>query len=234
MRLVGIFQAMSGFVAPAEEIAPPKGFNAREMVKEFVKRYQPAATPGIQQEIAVQFPAFPPFIFNSGTLESDGKRTSFNQLQVMPHIVGVQASTTDEADIVLADVITFLNDKFEFRINEKAISRRHFTVAVVEFDPKFSEAITKLKQIQVLIEGLLPDNGEDHPVHFKKLAFGRFSPHSEPSQNWETMNQSDFSIEARVGVPLSQNRFFCSAPLATKTFLEALRSIERILREQLH
>jgi hypothetical protein len=77
-------------------------------------------------------------------------------------------------------------------------------------------------------------NSKEDSFQLQRLAFGTVkrlqlqNPFIQQSQI-EIIEAAEYAIERRAGVPISENRYFCSAPLSTAEHIRTLEEIEKVV-----
>jgi hypothetical protein len=66
------------------------------------------------------------------------------------------------------------------------------------------------------------------PFRMKRILFGQEAGDIQTGNPFEALERQDFVIELRVQQELTENVFFCSAPLTTERHVEVLEQIEAI------
>ncbi len=139
----------------------------------------------------------------------------------------VMTITTEQADLVLKDLIRLLDETLGYRLRSSKKTQDYVSNIVVEFDRGLEEYIEKLANMACAINEARPGM---EAFNIKRLTFG-----TEDSQARDTLTAiqtTDFIIERRVGRPFEENRYFCSAPMTTRDHIRTLERIEAIARSE--
>jgi len=229
MKFIGNIQAIAGIHVPSEEFSPQDGASVRDIAVALGKKYKFAIAPGVGNQMSMPTNLLPQILFQSGSLELDGKNIAIGNLNLEATGLSIASSSTEEAEIVVDDVVKLLVSDFHFHLNSKHVIKRYLSNLIVEFEDGFLEKIPLIAAIQNLIDGILPTfPGAEPHVGFKRIGFGR-TP-EESVTGFENVQKSTFVIERRVGYPFEENRFYCSAPVQTKVHIETIEKIEQLVR----
>ena len=223
MRLVGYLQAISAMREKVEEYIPERGLAHRDLIELVRARYQFEIFPQIGQQLLI--PGTLLFQWGKFTTE-DGSSFAINQLTMRDDSDIVAATTTDQADAVLEDLVQALDDNLGYRLKtaNKIINR--VSNLVVEFDGGFDDYIVKMAAMANAINELRIGMPK---FNIKRIAFGHGGV--EPiADSLSAVERADFLIETRSGSPYQANRYFSSAPLRTAEHLALLERIEEIVR----
>jgi hypothetical protein len=222
MKLIGYLQGFSAIREKVEEYLPTTGVMPRDQIELVRARYQfqvfPQLAPGM----------LPPamMLFVVGKFPSDDAPFAINQLAMREDGDVVVATTTEQADTVLEDLVKLLDAKLGYRLSSSNKIISHLSNLVVEFDDGLENCIGKLSEIAKAINDARSGKPE---FNIKRLAFGQggIVDSTDPLVAVET---ADFLIERRSGTPYEANRYFCSAPMSTTEHLQLLERIEAIVR----
>ena len=221
MRLIGPLQGFAAFTEKEEEYQPETGTVQSDLIPFIANRYNfqsfPVLSPGTMPQ-----PVLP---FAGGKFVGEGQPFAIGQLLMTQNADVVVTVTTEQAELVLLDLVKALDENFGFRLGEASKRQLLLSNVVVEFDKGLEEYIGKLSQISDIINNL----GAEMPAfNIKRLAFGAgdiLVPANDPVA---VMQHADFLIERRQGSPYEANRYFCSAPMHTRDLIRALERIETI------
>jgi hypothetical protein len=231
MRVIGPIQGISAMRAFPEDYMPPKPPSLRDLLVAITSRYQFAAfpQPGAAATAAVR---------GGGTLEFLGGKfpdpeEGFSIARLIMALEGdvAIASSTDQSDLVLGDVGSFLDERFSFRLTASRKPVVHISIIVVELEDSFEDLIQPLATIETIINKSIHSPASRK---FRKFGFGS-------EQGWEMLGETqqvsidmiekmEFSIERRVNYPFSTNRYYCVAPMSTPDHIECLNEIESAIR----
>lgn len=225
MRLVGRLQGYAAYIELPEEYAPEKGTIQSDLIEFVRNRY------GFHG-----FPTPPPgsmplsmLLFGGGKF-TDGERSfSIGQLLMAQNADMVVTVTTEQAEIVLNDLVAALDQKLGYRLATANKQKLLLSNVVVEFAPGLEENIDKLSKMASVINELRPGKS---PFNIKRLAFGEGDVQGLSNDPIAIVRNADFLIERRQGLPYETNRYFCSAPMHTEDHIQALERIEAIAAEK--
>jgi hypothetical protein len=226
MKLIGYMHGIAAFRETIEEFQPERGVIQRELVDLVRTTYDFQAFPIIQ-------PGAPPLqvlSFSGGKFTSrrqDAHEDSFAIGQLAMTLEGdaVITVTTEQADLVLDDLIRLLDKKLGFHLESSKKTKLYVSHVVVEFDKGLEEFISKLARIADIINETRP--GIER-FNLKRIVFGM--PDRAIQDTITRLQMTDFLIERRVGRPFEENRYFCTAPMPTRDHIRALERIEAIAR----
>ncbi len=222
MRVVGFINAIVAYREKAEEYGPERGVILSDLIEIIRTAYSfqsfPTIPPGQM--------AAPTLTFGSGKFSDERGDFGVGAIVMEPTADIVLATTTDQAELVLNDLIHRLDKMVGFRLTQTAKKPVYLSNLVVEFDGELNKHIEKLGLILRAINEAHPN---ESPLGFKRLAFGTPIMHVAPDQI-TTLEQNDFIIERRVQEPFKSNRFYCSAPMKTQDHVKVLQQIEKIAK----
>jgi hypothetical protein len=224
MRLIGSLQGYAAFSEIGEEYQPTKGVVQNELIQLVVNRY------GFQG-----FPVLPPgtmpqplLVFGGGKFISGDQSFAISQLAMLPNADIVVAPTTEQAELVLNDLATALDEHLGFRLHTSTKRVMFLSNIVIEFDRGVEEYINAFRGMVAAINKTrkgLPQ------FNIKRLAFGvGADPPPQANDFLHVMERADFVIERRQGSPYEANRYFCSAPMRTSDHIRVLEEIEAAAR----
>jgi len=138
---------------------------------------------------------------------------------------------TEIADMALDKFSEVLDTHLNSRYRNVARPRLHLSTLVVQFDSGFLHNLDPVASISEIVTRHIDPRTRDarfaaKNFNVKRLSFGAEPGDVQTSNLLEALERADFTIEARVQHDLSENVFFCSAPLTTDSHLEALAEIE--------
>jgi hypothetical protein len=210
-------QSLQLFVA--EEVRPSSGLYLPDLIRKISEKYAFAVVPTNFETIMREGAKY-----KEGRFVTEGRTIAIKELGFF--VDGVLAVTwnTDDAEIVLNDLIIWAAQNFGFREPRTKLPRRFVSSVVVEFDVEFSKAITVFDELREGLTTAIKKNyGDDPEINASKITFSADPTTLRPQTTFE------FNIERRAGRPFSENRYFSSATLPTASHLDLLGAFERRL-----
>ncbi len=222
MKFIGHINAIAAFREALEEYQPEQGVVQQDVVELVRSTYHFQAFP------ILQLGAQPPLMlsFMGGKFEADGQKFAIGQLLMTQEGDVVTAVTTEQADLVLDDLIRLLDETLGFRLRSSKKTKNYVSNVVVEFDRGLEEYIEKLANMACAINEARPGM---EAFNIKRLAFGT-KDRLQPRDTLTAIQTTDFLIGRRAGRPFEENRYFCSAPMTTHDHIRTLERIEAIAR----
>lgn len=208
-------RAQQSFVA--DEVNPPGGLYLGGAIRLISERYSFGLTPSIEDAQVKGA------VFKNGRLVSGSQTTNIQEIGVLNDAVYATAQNTTMADFVLDDLFTWAEHAIGLRPPITKIPRRYGNAAVVEFEANFDGRLNFFDELINSYSGMLTSlYDEDVSVSIHQFGF------AVDSSGVKTAINSNFTVERRIGMPFSSNRFFCIAPLKTEMHIELLEKFERI------
>lgn len=200
----------------AEEVRPPSGMYLPDMLRAIVDRYAFASAPTLEDA------AKEGAKFKAGRLVQNSHLIEVKDLGVFSDGILVICWNTDDANIVLNDLITFAQDRFGFRNAITRFPLRFASSVVVDFEESLDNALSTLQELRNdLGRAARRAYGLSVEVMSSRVTLA-VDPATLPPHT-----TIDFMIERRLGVPFSLNRYFSAAPLPTGVHLELLSNLEK-------
>lgn len=135
-------------------------------------------------------------------------------------------TTTDDADLILDDLIGWVSEKFGVDKTIAFPSAYHNQLEFA-FDRPISAGFARLQEIGSMITNLVVGYGLKECPTFE---LGSFSMHFDTTKTAALKPLPTlFAIERRVGSSWTDNKYFSPAPLKTKDHKAVLEQLERIL-----
>lgn len=201
-----------------EELRPFSGIYLPGLIAAIAERYSFGAVPSLND--AVQQGAR----FREGRFAVGNTLIAIKELGVYNDGILVAAWNTDDADAIVDDITSWSLQTLKLREPIFTPVRRHVSSLVVEFDFTIDRAFTVFAELITEYQEVLKRTYDwEFPVQGLRIAFA--ADHTMMPQH----TSADFLIERRAGVPFSENRYFSSVPLGTRTHLELLKTFERVL-----
>jgi len=162
--------------------------------------------------------------FQTGHHVTDGRDISINEITFFNDGVIVIALNTDDAEIVLDDFWAWATQTFKLREDQTKRPRTYVSSVVVEFGSSIDAAIKGFETASKKVsDAINVTYGRKVDTSIFRLSFAADPTTVPPHFN------TQFTIERRLGIPFSKNRYFSSAPLKTKAHLGILKELENIL-----
>jgi hypothetical protein len=206
-----------------DEVRPLTGAYMPDIFRGVAERYQFTGVPSDIAD-AIQNGAK----FAHGRLLVKGQTVAVTDIGIFNDGLIVGAMTTDLADIILDDFLSWITSMYHLRERIILKPRTYTSNLVVEFDKLQNGAITRLENIsRKLARALSESRGWNCDIDVQRVAVQTdpldLLPHMMP------LTSTQFAIERRGGVPYSEGRFWSTAPLRTSEHLTLLESIEEDL-----
>jgi hypothetical protein len=225
MKLIGHLYGIVAARASIEEYQPPQGSVPSDVIELVRSTYQfqafPVLSPGVQLQ--------PPFQFVGGQFAGTDSPFAIQSLIMMPEGDIVSALTTDQADIVLSDLMRLLDENLGYRLRGSRYVKSYASNLVVEFDDGLENYINVLSEIAGEINAERPGKT---PYNIKRLAFGMPDILNQAPDMLVMVENIEFLIERRANRPFEENRYYCSAPLPTERHIAVLERIDTIARRR--
>jgi len=228
MRIIGYLHGLAAFREAVEEYQPENGVVIADLINivrsHFAFQSYPILEPGVM--------AMDPIVFANGRYVKDEQRFAIMQLVMAQNGDVVAAVNTEHAELVLRELIHLLEEKLGYRWESADLTTRYVSNIVVEFDLELETHLHPLSGIIDIINHHKPAHRADY--NLKRLGFSDNPSPATPQMPRDVLvniEQADFLIERRIGQEFSRNRYFCSAPMATREHIQVLQEIEAVLRE---
>jgi hypothetical protein len=211
-------QSLQLFVA--EEIRPPSGLYLPDLIRMISEKYAFAVVPTNYETVIKEGAKY-----KEGRLVTEGRTIAIKELGFF--VDGVLAVTwnTDDAEVVLNDLIVWAAQNYGFREPRTKLPRRFISSVVVEFDVELSRALTAFDKLQ---EGFASEIKKGHGIE-PEINASRITFAADPTKLLRSEAPFEFNIERRGGRPFSENRYFSSATLTTASHLDLLGAFEQRL-----
>jgi hypothetical protein len=211
-------QSLQLFVA--EEIRPPSGLYLPDLIRMISEKYAFAVVPTNYETVIKEGAKY-----KEGRLVTEGRTIAIKELGFF--VDGVLAVTwnTDDAEVVLNDLIIWAAQNYGFREPRTKLPRRFVSSVVVEFDVELSRALTAFDELQ---EGFASEIKKSHGIE-PEINASRITFAADPTKLLRSEAPFEFNIERRGGRPFSENRYFSSATLTTASHLDLLGAFEQRL-----
>jgi hypothetical protein len=211
-------QALQLFVS--DEVRPPTGLYLPDVIRQISEKYAFAVVPTNYETVMKEGAKY-----KDGRLVTEGRMIVIKDLGFF--VDGVLAITwnTEDAEVVLNDLIVWATQNYGFREPRTKLPRRFVSSVVVEFDVELSGALTAFDGLQ---EGFAAAIKKSHGVE-PEINASRITFAADPTKLLRSDPPFEFNIERRGGRPFSENRYFSSATLTTASHLNLLEAFEQRL-----
>ena len=161
-------------------------------------------------------------IFRGGRLVSGAKKINVGEIGVFSDNVYATAQDTMTADFIVDDLITWSEQAIGLRPPVTKIPRKYDNAVVVEFEANIERHFGIFKELTRSYSNMLASlYNEVVGVSMCRIDFGFDSLEHKLSLS------TRFTIERRVGIPFSSNRYYCAAPLKTDMHVALLEQFEQ-------
>ena len=212
-------QALQLFVA--DEVRPPSGLYLPDVIRKISERYGFAIVPTNYETVMKEGAKY-----KDGRFVTEGRTIAIKDLGFF--VDGVLAVTwnTDDAEVVLDDLIVWATQNYGFREPRTTLPRRFVSSVVVGFDVELSSALTAFDELREgFASAIKKGHGIEPEINASRITFA-----ADPTKLLRSEPPFEFNIERRGGRPFSENRYFSSATLTTASHLDLLEAFERRLR----
>jgi hypothetical protein len=238
MKLIKVMQGTVSCRVSNDDVTPTPIPPIQDMMNAIRARYQFAPQP--QAGITFQMPGQTPGqqIFQGGKFSQGEEIHAITQLVMEQNGDVITSTSTDVADLIMNDFTQFLDDTFKYNFRAVTQHKSYVSAMIVQFDVRFEEKIPALRRILGIVNGGRGDaEGE---FQMQRLSFGTGKKQQQAfplpfliaQSQIELIESAEFLIERRAGAPLSENRYFCSAPLRTADHVRTLEEIESVLSDE--
>jgi len=206
-----------------DEVAPLGGYMARHLIDLLRTTYQFSVSPEVP--IGVAASALPAYHFQSGMIFDEEGLLPIKTLVITANIIMVISQDTSKAEKILGHILDFLDANFSYRFKDTEKEKIYQSNITVDFQESIDRHLGSAISIGRLIAEAT-NNSELPTIKRLHVGYGDLSTAQTPTNLPEGI---DFLIERRTGEPLSKNRYFCSAPLATERHVQLMTDIEHAL-----
>lgn len=199
-----------------DEIAPFGGIYLPELFELISKRFGFVKQSDIADALKIGAK------FEIGQLKVGEKKINIKELAIHQDGIVVDTRNTDDSSIVVDEMFRWGKQTLGLRDLETKRPRRYLSFVVVDFDKPIDNALKGFEAIRRNLSNAYKSTYEtdvSYDLYRVSLAVD--------SQSLPPQTATEFTIERRINVPHSKNRFFCTAPLPTKSHLVLLEEIER-------
>lgn len=213
--------------ANIDEMSPQGGIHTPDILPMLAERYTFAFRPQLGDSLE-QFRQNG-MKFEMGKFVHDERESVITDFTIWNDGFVVTATTTEDAESFLVDVLTWGKQKLNLRIDLGALGLRAYRSQVaVEFDRSLAQMLISLEPISNAYSEALRnayDDGEfpDTQVTSLKIDYD----HAVAPSAFQTF--SPFIIERRENHRFTDSVFWSQAPLQTKEHVKLLENFERLM-----
>jgi hypothetical protein len=171
-----------------------------------------------------------PFKFKGGQfVKPDGAETPIITFDIFSDGIAATATTTDIADLFLADALTWAVADLGFRPMSRKPREIRVSSLVVDFEVGMEALVRPIGAISDLITKKYAPH-----TNFKKYVIAGLSiaGANDDTSPFKQQQPFPFNLERRADAPLEMERYFSHAPLSTQRHTEYLADLERIALKQ--
>jgi hypothetical protein len=249
MKMIRSYAARAVLRVPMDDVKPTTTYSPQQVISGIMSRYDfsqaqnlaqggapinilgapgPAVSMGIP--IGFQMNFQPPIVLQNGTASINNRAIGIQQLVITPDLttIIIGAETTEDADIILDDIISLMEGTYGFHDLAKRGDRVYGSSLIVEFDEAVEQYISVFEGIEKLITPAYKSAFNiKQEVKIERFAFA-CDPTELPAAKAQFV--ASFTIERRAGHPFDENRYFCGAPLKTSDHIALIEAIERVMK----
>ncbi len=230
---------------PLDDVRPLLGIDSQAIENELKSRYGFSDS---NQAMQINFPAGAPMVpqfgfggppmgtpmqfpkiisLASGKFEIGNHVIGINNLAIVPDFsfIKLDVVNTEDGDAIGDDIVNFLEEKFGFRNTKSKVFRNYGSSVLLQFDRPLETMIKAISKIQALVSPKMRESQRvNEDARIERLSF-RCDPQQIPAHKSNFMDA--FTIERRVGVDYSEDRYFSGAPMKTQDHINTLLEIEK-------
>lgn len=218
MKLIAFDSSRVTWLFPTEEFGPLGSGDGRTIIESVAQRYNFLHHPQNPTREDIEKNGLK---FSSGQIYFGNE--SFNITEFVAYNDGLVciSPTTEPASEFLRDVMEFLKAEFRFREPSSPIKKVSISNIIVEFDESMNSMLSNQQAIAKIVGGHL--NAAENTAFDVKLSRVELTQDRGPNEKILPR----WTLETRVNIPFSQNRYLSSAAVPTQQHLEMLAQIER-------
>ena len=160
-----------------------------------------------------------PIKFQTGAIELDGITIPITSLEIYNDGIIINSLTTDDADAVMDDFISWRKQEFQFREPTTKLPRQYQSRIVVGLDRSLNKFISHFQEMKTTLAKFFQT--DEDTLNLLRLSIG---PHPAGALPYRTT----WLIEPRTVQPIVPNRYFSAAPLSTTAHIELLSALEAV------
>src|ERR1700687_1300228 len=151
MKLLTSHFGTAGLQVSNDEVAPPRGFIANEIIEFIAQRYKFSVKPIIPPQVPPQ--AFQVLQFQNGEFVIGEEKALVIALALVANGDIVSAMTTEMANKILDDLISNLETHFGFRYSTAKQRRVYQSNLTVQFESGLEDKIAGIKKMESILNG---------------------------------------------------------------------------------
>ena len=219
MNVIGFDSGRVTLLLDILELSPSAGLYAVELIAAIREKYQFAVLPKLptQDTQPQQVLRFEHGRSNSGYISA---------FEIHPQGLVVQSVDTRVCDEFLDDIFAIGAEQFGIRQPSQHARKLYASGFVAEFENDIAGLISKWKNLSALANSYLQRLYElDVTIDLTRISL-RPDPERLPHRIVGLL--ADFTLERRVYVPYSSQRFYSTAPLPTDQHIEFLKALDAL------
>lgn len=158
-----------------------------------------------------------PIKFQTGAIELDGITIPITSLEIYSDGIIINSCTTEDADAVMDDFISWSIQEFHYREPITKLPRQYQSRIVVGFERSLNKFIPHFEAMRTILSKFFQTEGST--LNVLRLSIG---PHPSSA----LPHRTTWFIEPRTAQPIVPNRYFSAAPLSTAAHIELLSALE--------
>jgi hypothetical protein len=158
-----------------------------------------------------------PIKFQTGAAELNGITIPITSLEIYSDGIIINSLTTDDADAVMDDFLSWSIQEFHYRAPTTQLPRQYQSTIVVGLERSLTTFISHFEEIREILVRFF--KAEEDTLNVLRLSIGPHPPGALPYR-------TTWSIEPRTAQPIVANRYFSAAPLSTASHIELLSALE--------
>lgn len=219
MKVVAHDAAIATMVFVADEVRPLKGYHLPALLYAVGQRYKASKVPSLEEARTAAAK------FENALFEVDGRQIAILAFSLHSDGLSVTTSVTDDAEIVLNDLFTWLKSEFGLRDPVTPAMCLYQSDLVIKFDNDPEGAIGPLTSFLSFIQEQMTP--ADAPAT-KQVQFGGMYFGADPIGIGAT---PQFSIARRINTPWRLGLYFSKAHMKTSSHVQALEMLDSLLRQ---
>ena len=211
MEIISYLGGFTQLDASWDEIRPIKGIPNQVLTNALAMgfAFEQVGVSSSMQQTGMYLPSF-----GQGRFNADETLISINSLEFHSDRIVAVCSTTEQSDILISNVLLFLNNELGFRIPEKNRNRKYQSTIISDICVEFLETLGKWQKIADFYNQF--DGKIGNEIIPLSLRFGRMG--TNPIDN-------ELSIEKRFSAPDGENWIFTQANVTTSDHEKLLHFI---------